>query len=260
MAERKGTVPPLMKALRYTCAALQFCLLASSAIAAEPVPGASSPAAPSAPAAAVPVPPAAPVVVQADPDLPVPFDLKEAGSLSTNSPFTRALDLSDSLALTGIAYVEGKPVATIHNRATKESYVVSEDPNAQGWKLVEMNASKDLHRAEVKIVANGETVTVRYGDEQLTPGAKKGSMPGGGGPPGSGGPPGGDPNRVRTSSYLGDGGRDRYFQLSDGARDKFRELMRQRREANPNASMEEMSAFARQEFEKIEADDRKNRR
>lgn len=246
-----------MKALRHTCAAMQFSLLVSLANAAEPAPSAPTTVASSAPAA--PVPAAAPAVAKADPDLPAPFDLKEAETLA-NSPFTRALNLSDSLALTGIAYVEGKPVATIHNRATKESYVVSEDPNAQGWKLVEMNASKDLHRAEVKIVANGETVTVRYGDEQLTPGAKKGSMPGGGGPPGSGGPPGGDPNRVRTSSYLGDGGRDRYFQLSDGARDKFRELMRQRREANPNASMEEMSAFARQEFEKIEADDRKNRR
>jgi hypothetical protein len=187
-------------------------------------------------------------------------DAQDVQSLVTNPPFTRALNLSDSLALTGMAYVEGKPVATILNRETKQSFVVSEEPNAQGWKLAETNASKNLQRAEVKIMAGAEIVTVRYGEEQLTPGAKKPGPPsqGPGGPPPPGGPPG--DYRFRTSSLLGDGGREKYYSLSDGARDKFRDTVRQHREQNPNASMEQLGAFARKEFEKAQAEDQRNRR
>jgi len=199
------------------------------------------------------------LAAQADPDLPQPVDATAAESLLLNSPFTRALDLSNSLALTGIAFVEGKPVATIMNRATKESYVVSEVPNAQGWKLAETSATKDLKHTEVKIMTGAEIVTVRYGDDQLTPEARKGARPGQSnrspGPPGSGGEP-----RFRSSSYLSDADRDKYRALSDGARDKFRELMRHQVESKPNAPMEEHSAFAQKEFQKIEAEDRRTRR
>lgn len=210
--------------------------------------------------AAEPAPPSG-ASPRPDPDLPQPLAAQEVQPLVVSPPFTRALNLSESLTLTGIAYVEGKPVATIKNRQTNESFVVSEEPNAQGWKLAQWTTTRDLNRAEVKLMVAGEIVTVRYGMEQLTPETKRtppGPSPssGGGGPP----PPGSDGPRIRTSSYLGDGGRERYYQLSDGARDKFRELMRQRREQNPNASMEELSAFAKREFEKIEADDRRNRR
>ena len=47
-----------------------------------------------------------------DPDLPTPFDATVANSLLENSPVTRSLNLSDALVLTGIAYIDGKPVAT----------------------------------------------------------------------------------------------------------------------------------------------------
>lgn len=197
----------------------------------------------------------APVV---DKDLPQPFDVREAETLLAHSPFTRALNLSDSLVLTGVAYLEGRPVATVMNKATKESHVVSEEPNALGWKLAEISASRVLNRTEIKLMVGGETVSVRYSDDQLLP---KNTRPGGfRGPGGPGGPPTGpDGQRFRTSSLLGDNGRERYIQLSDAARDKFREMVRVRREAQPNASMEELSNFAKKEFERIEADDRRSR-
>lgn len=200
---------------------------------------------------------ATPVAV-VDKDLPQPFDPKEAETLLAHSPFTRALNLSDSLVLTGIAYLEGKPVATVLDRATKESHVVSEVPNAQGWKLAEIHASTVLNRTEIKLMVGGETIAVRYSDDQLLP---KNTRPGGGfrGPGGPGGPPGSDGQRFRTSSLLGDNGRDRYMALSDAARDKFREMVRVKREAQPNASTEELSAFAKKEFERIEAEDKRRR-
>lgn len=233
-----------MFTLRPTAAALVLCLVPSLvAQVNEPASPASTPSA------------AAPTQVKADPDLPQPMDAREVQSLVANPPFTRALNLSDSLALTGIAYVEGKPVATILNRETKQSYVVSEEPNAQGWKLAETNASKNLQRAEVKIMAGAEMVTVRYGEDQITPGAKRP------GPPthgyGSGGsPPSGD-YRFRTSSLLGDDGREKYYSLPDHLRDRFRDTVRHYREQNPNLSMEQLSSFARKEFEKVQAESRR---
>jgi hypothetical protein len=226
---------------RHTATALMLCLGAPFAALAE--------------APTAPVPPTT-VSKSADPELPQPVDAQDVQSLVTNPPFTRTLNLSDSLALTGMAYVEGKPVATILNRETKQSFVVSEEPNAQGWKLAETNASKNLQRAEVKIMLGAEIVTVRYGEEQLTPGAKKPGPPSQG-PPGSPPPPGGYDSRYRTSSLLGDDGREKYYSLPDSARDKFRDTVRQYREQNPNASMEQLSSFARKEFEKAQAESRR---
>ncbi len=102
-----------------------------------------------------------------DPDLPQPVNVAAQEKLIENPPFTRALNLSDSLVLTGIAYIEGKPVATVLNKATKESYVVSDEPNAQGWKLAGASASHTLTRTQAKLVVGNEIVTVRYSDEPV---------------------------------------------------------------------------------------------
>src|SRR6185436_3284298 len=72
-----------------------------------------------------------------DDALPVPFDTGVADQLLTHSPFTRIVNLEDTLQLTGVAYVDGKPVATFVNRATKEHLTVSEEPNPQGWRITE---------------------------------------------------------------------------------------------------------------------------
>ena len=85
-----------------------------------------------------------------DPDLPQPLDLNVTQSLLQSSPFTRALNLSEQLALTGIAYVQGKAVATLVDKATKKSYLVSETPNAEGWRLAEASASNEIKRSQKK--------------------------------------------------------------------------------------------------------------
>ena len=108
-----------------------------------------------------------------DQDLPQPFNGAEAEALLANSPFTRSLNLSDSIHLTGIAYVDGHPVATLHNWETKESYVVSDEPNAQGWKLVDMSSKTELKRTQIKIMMGPEVVTVRFSDEPVKPGPLK---------------------------------------------------------------------------------------
>lgn len=101
--------------------------------------------------------------------------------LTANSPFTRSLNLSDSLILTGIAVMDGKKVATLMNKETKETYVVSDLPNPQGWKMVEVAGNDELDKVAAKIsVDGGEVVTVRYSDWALKPGEAKPATGGGG--------------------------------------------------------------------------------
>jgi hypothetical protein len=207
-------------------------LLVSPSRAADPKP---------APAAAAPA---------GDPDLPKSVNLASAQNLIDNSPFTRTLNLSDSLVLTGIAYIEGKPVATILNKATKESYVVSDEPNAQGWKLAETSASHTLTRTQAKLVVGSEIVTVRYSDEPVSnePNQRR--------------PEGGDRGeRPRREGSRGpdDEGRQRFMALSEAARSKFIEKMRESREKMGNASPEERSAYVKKIFDKVERDDKEGK-
>ena len=199
----------------------------------------------------------APKAVASDPDLPAPFDPNLANTLLENSPFTRSLNLSDSLVLTGIAYIDGKPVATIINKATKENYVVSEEPNAQGWKLAETSAATKLNHTQAKVMIGAEVVTVRYSAEALTPEAMKkgGYKPGAGPPGGPGGPPDGGPRRDYPRPSQED--RDRYMALSDAAKDKFRQIMSESREKMMNASPEERMAFAKKMFESVEKESKR---
>ena len=79
---------------------------------------------------------------------PVTLTTSDFKELLENSPFTRTISLSDTLALTGVAQIGGRPVLTLLNRATKESILVSEEPNAQGWKIIEIYPSEELGKIE----------------------------------------------------------------------------------------------------------------
>lgn len=182
--------------------------------------------------------------------LPSPVTDQHFQLVRENSPFTRSINLSDSLILTGIAEMNGKPVATLMNKETKETYVVSEQPNLQGWKMVELAGHEDLERVSAKIsIAGGEVVTVRYDEWALKPGEAK---PASGGSTSiaeapRGGPPGG-----------GDGGRRRggdpevrakMMALSEEQRQKLFDTVRKKMEANPNMSSDERREIFRKTLE-----------
>ena len=190
---------------------------------------------------------------RADPDLPQSFDPTAAQpSMLENSPFTRTINLSDSLVLTGMAYIFGKPVITVMNKVTHESYVVSEEPNSVGWKLAQTNGTSSLNRAQAKIMIGGEIVTVRYNDETMSPDSLKkgGFKPGGGdaeerarGDAQSGGGPGGDTRRRGSFGRPSQEDMDRFRALSDTAKGKFISSMMESRERMANATDEERNAF-----------------
>lgn len=190
-----------------------------------------------------------------DPDLPQPLNLQVAQPLLESSPFTRALNLADSLTLTGIAYVEGKPVATIADKATKQTYMVSGEPNAQGWRLTETTPSSQPRRTQVKLMVGTEEVIVRYNDAQLAPTSR-----GGGKFPTEQEYTGHDENGkpyIKGSAYLSDEDRDRYHNaLSREAHDKFRDIIRANRDKMLSSSPEERAAYAKQVLDKVAAEDK----
>lgn len=194
----------------------------------------------------------------ADADLPQQLDSSMADQLLTHSPFTRIVNLEDTLQLTGVAYVDGRPVATFLNKATKEHITVSEEPNAQGWKITEATPGVVPEDTEVHVMIGSEEITMRYGDAQITPGTTKNGNPGvyverG---PGQGTPHSSD--RIKTSSLLGQNGKELYTSLSREARDKLKEIVHAHMDKHPEYSMEQNSAYAQKVYAKIKAADVKN--
>ncbi|MBE7498526.1 MAG: hypothetical protein HS117_26605 [Verrucomicrobiaceae bacterium] len=202
-------------------------------------------------AASAPPKPAGPV----DPDLPQPFDPNALTQLVENSPFTRIVSVSDSLVLTGVAYVDGKPVVTLLDKVTKESLVVTDQPNLRGWTLVEATQSTDITRAQAKISIGGEPVSIRYDASALTKEAlKKDPRSSSGGPP----PPGGD-RYSRRGSGPSEEDRQKFESLSEKAKEKFRDGMREMfsNEKFRNASEEDRRNAIRSMFDRIQKDDQR---
>lgn len=191
-----------------------------------------------------------------DTDLPQPFDPNTLSAVVTSSPFTRMVNMSDNLVLTGIAYIDGKPVATIFNKETKESYIVSAEPNFQGWTLQEALPAPDITRSQARISIGGEIVSVRYASisakDMKSDGKSEHSTDRGD----RGGPSG---DRFRGSSRgPSEEDRKRFESLSEKAREKLRDVMREKfsDEKFRNAPEEERRNIIRKEFDKIEKADK----
>lgn len=185
--------------------------------------------------------------------LPQAVGSDDFNALQQQSPFTRTLNLSESLILTGVATVDEEQVATLLNKETKETFVVSSSLNSQGWKMVELKSDSDLEKVAAKVsVDGGEVVTVRYSDAALQPGeAKPGAGRGEDSDNGNGerrrlgekgdGRRGGPPQEIR----------EKMGQLSDEQRGELMEKMREWREKNPDRPREEGFQVFRENLDKM---------
>jgi hypothetical protein len=188
--------------------------------------------------------------------LPQPFDPGTLNALIENPPFTRTVNPSDSLVLSGLAFIDGKPVATLFDSDTKSSIIVSEQPNVKGWTLSEAVGTGDIRSAQAKVSIGGEIVSIRYNKDALTPDKlkkQKSGDPRGGPPPGA--PPPGGGGYERSGPRPSQEDIERYRSLSDKARDKLREEFTKNRERLMNATPEERSAFMRSTFERVQRED-----
>jgi hypothetical protein len=203
-------------------------------------------------------PPAPAPATPVDPDLPQPFDPNTLAAIVENSPFSRIVSISDSLVLTGMAYVDGKPVVTIFDKEAKQSIVVSDEPNLKGWKLVGAKPSEKIDYAQAQIAIGGETFSIRHSSlskDDMKPEKREKAAPGSPPPPGGG-------ERFRGSSRgPSEEDRKKYEALSEKAKEKFRDVLREKM-SDPKfrgASEEERRNAIRSEFEKIQKKDQEKR-
>ena len=185
-------------------------------------------------------------------DLPVSITTVHFRELMENSPFTRSLNLSDSLILTGVARFDGKPIATLMDRETKQTYVISDVPNPQGWKMVDISSGADLETVMAKIsVAGGEVVTVRFDENRLKPGEAKPAA-GPGGDRRRGGSREGETDEEREARHKRhEEFRAKYDKLHEDQKDKMRKILEKKREENPNMSREEFGNTMREAMDKV---------
>lgn len=169
---------------------------------------------------------------------PAPVTAEDVKAVVDNSPFTRSLNLSDSLILTGLASIEQELVATLLDKNTKETYVVTGQPNAQGWKMMGVQgSSSELDKVTAKIsVQGGEVVAVRFDEKQLKPGEGK---PAAGQAPAPGDPRGQGPER-RHGFGPPPEVREKFAKLSEEQRHKLFEKMREYGMKHPEMSRDEM--------------------
>ena len=88
--------------------------------------------------------------------------------LLERSPFTRSLNLPRNLVLTGVAVVDGRPIATFIDVEAGQPMVLSGTANELGWKLVEVQKMDDLQTAVAIIaVESGETIRAYHDEERM---------------------------------------------------------------------------------------------
>lgn len=185
---------------------------------------------------------------QGDPDLPQPLDGQFAEGLIANSPFSRYVSLEDSLQLTSIAYVDGRPVATVYNKMTKETVLVFEEPNAHGWRLTGAVAGTDLINTQIEMTVGPESIIMSYHGQDSSSGGQMSRLASGAAPK--------KDSRLSTTSLLGKDGKKLYSSLSPDARGQFKSQVRAQLEKRPDMTAAESSSYAKKVFAKIQGADR----
>ncbi|MEM7014779.1 MAG: hypothetical protein AAF585_25245 [Verrucomicrobiota bacterium] len=91
-------------------------------------------------------------------------------NIAESSPFTRPLNIAESLTLAGLANIDGRPVATLIDEKTKEVHVITDEPNVHGWRIVEVSRGGGLERLTATISVSGsEITTLRFQEDRLKP-------------------------------------------------------------------------------------------
>lgn len=181
--------------------------------------------------------------------IPGPVTADDFVALKTTSPFLRSLDLSQTLKLTGVAQVDGQLYATLVDRESKKTHLISQDANPEGWRMVAVSGNQaDLSTVTAEIaMATGEVFAVRYDEQQLSPPENRTSAPVGS----RGGPPRGPDGRPGYANFRegisGDGFRGppppemvaKLEKLDEKTRDRLILGIREYRDKNPDVGSEE---------------------
>ena len=189
-----------------------------------------------------------------DADLPQPFefDQKLLSDMRTHSPFNRFVSLEDTIQLTGVAYIDGKPMATLVNKDTKQRFVVSEEPNALGWTLSEATLSDEPSKTEVHLMIGVDEVVLHYSEAQLRPDTSRSSKPELATKKQSSTRSHGDSgSEIDVASLLGDRGKELYLALSPQGREKLAIVLQASQSKHPERPTQDNAALAQKMYAKI---------
>jgi hypothetical protein len=201
--------------------AFAFASLATFASAAEDAPATPGPI----PVETIPSDPA--------PEAPSASDFE---ALRKTSPFTRVLSLSETYALRGVAKINNEQVATLYNRETKKTVVITRDGNNEaGISLVGVTGAPQLDGVTAKISFAGDEAELKYETSQLYPAPK--------GQPGAPGQPGRPPEGEQRGPSPQD--IERYKALPEEKQAKLREYIGHVMKNYPNLSREERGNMIR---------------
>lgn len=99
-----------------------------------------------------------------------PFPLSRYQQLWERSPFqlesvappVESAGLAQRFALTGIAQINGEPIAFLMDRATQNRMMVKKDPNEAGLSLVQVDVPEKYNESTATIRQGAEVGTVRF--------------------------------------------------------------------------------------------------
>lgn len=119
------------------------------------------------------------------PEAPAEEDFE---ALRKTSPFTRVLSFPETYALRGVATIDNVQVATLYNRETKKTLVITPDgKNEAGISLVGIVPAATLEGVAAKISFAGDEAELKYELSQIAPQPRPPGTPPGGRPDSQGG-------------------------------------------------------------------------
>lgn len=184
-----------------------------------------------------------PLVAKAQ--LPPEVDEEDFKGVVEKSPFTRSLNLPNSMILSGFAEMDGNRIAVLLDGETGDSVVVSESENEMGWKLVAVTGEENQLDAKVATISigDGQHFRVAYDRKvhsavmKIRAAAMKKAEP----KPKSGG------DEKKPSQPPSDEAKKKYYEamkkkwesMTPAQQDSARRFMEERRRANPNMTPQE---------------------
>lgn len=155
--------------------------------------------------------------------------------LRAASPFRRVLDPSEKFVLRGVASLEDLVVATIQDRETEKTFVVTpEEAGERGLRLLGVRPGRDLEGWTARLSFGEEEFELQYENDQLFPDAS-GSAQGG-----DGGGRSRDRRRGPSKEDI-----ERFRSLSEENRSRLRQYVGQVMRSYPELSREEKGNMIR---------------
>ncbi|MDF1658428.1 MAG: hypothetical protein P1U58_12510 [Verrucomicrobiales bacterium] len=113
--------------------------------------------------------------VFAEIEVPAATGEGDFSALRAASPFIRVLNPAETYALRGVAQVDDVAMATLYNRQTEKTFVVTPQTSSkEGIQLVEIESNQELEGVKAHVSFAGEEVELIYDPQQFVSAPRQG--------------------------------------------------------------------------------------